>query len=150
MSCHPEEKVCKPSYTNLRELKFMASGPNNGAPQTCEEISQGSAKKYFEVGDFNKKKCGRPRGLEPQASRLHACLAPLMCCNYSRLRAPCRDSRGHPATAKKNRKQLIRKKNANGVGRAGAMAIRVKSRSNYCADYHTGNNDFYVHPCIPT
>jgi hypothetical protein len=111
MSCHPEEKVCKPSYTNLRELKFMASGPNNGAPQTCEEISQGSAKKYFEVGDFNKK------------------------------------NRGHPATAKKNRKQLIRKKNANGVGRAGAMAIRVKSRSNYCADYHTGNNDFYVHPC---
>ena len=61
MKCHSEKKICTPSYENLREIKFMASGPNSGAPQTCETLSQGSAKKYFEIGDVCR--CG---GLEPQ------------------------------------------------------------------------------------
>ena len=63
MKCN-DQNVCAPSYDNMREIKFMASGPSNGAPQTCEALSQGSSKKYVEIGDFNKKNRGHPTTME--------------------------------------------------------------------------------------
>ena len=54
MSCNSDNR-CAPSYTNLRDIKFMASGTIGTAPQTCEDLSQGSGAKYFEIGDFQKK-----------------------------------------------------------------------------------------------
>ena len=43
MAC-TERGFCEPTYNNLREIKFMASGPSGGAPKTCAALSQG--KKY--------------------------------------------------------------------------------------------------------
>ena len=59
LTCSDEGR-CVPSYNNLKEIRFMASGAGESAPQTCETLVQGMGAKYTEIGDFQKKNFGQP------------------------------------------------------------------------------------------
>ena len=59
LTCSDEGR-CVPSYNNLKEIRFMASGSGASAPQTCETLVQGMGAKYTEIGDFQKKNFGQP------------------------------------------------------------------------------------------
>ena len=60
LTCN-DDNHCVPSYNNLREIRFMASGDTGAAPQTCETLVQGAGAKYTEIGDFQKKNFGQPK-----------------------------------------------------------------------------------------
>jgi len=51
--------VCEPSYEALSELRLLATGPTNGAPQTCKDLSRTPGMRFVSKGDLNLK--NRPK-----------------------------------------------------------------------------------------
>jgi hypothetical protein len=153
MKCHSEKKICTPSYENLKEIKFMASGPNSGAPQTCETLSQGSAKKYFEIGDFNKKDRGdRSKNYKQKVvpvkpkkanSKANAMLLKIKsdsskCSDLAHGRdfIPHGNCHGNP-----NQQFYMARV-------SGKYVFKIKAvSSGKCLDYNFNNGDLYFHNC---
>jgi hypothetical protein len=151
MKCHSEKNICTPSYENLKEVKFMASGPTGGAPQTCETLSQGSGKKYFEIGDFNKKDRGdrtknfkqevvpvKPEKPNSKANAMH-----LKVKSYNK----CADLANgknfitHDCHGNTNQQFYFKTK-------PGKWVFQIKAvSSGKCLDYNFNNNDLYFHNC---